>query len=71
MTRTGYSCAYLRRKTRHGCQVGIEHYCIAPRPSQAVIIVDPMSCNAGCSFFTTLADFHRRPARPETGVELL
>ncbi len=66
MTRTGYSCYHLRRKTRHGCTASIEHWCSATGK-----LIDPMSCNAGCSFFTTLADFHRRPARPETGVELL
>jgi hypothetical protein len=77
MTRTGYSCAYLRRKTKHGCPVDVEHYCSADhrcevcKARRKTRIVDPMSCHKHCCSFKTLADFHRRPARPETEVELL
>lgn len=65
MTRTGYSCAHLRRKTKHGCRRDIEHWCNATGS-----VIDPMTCQTGCLKFRTLADLRRR-FYPKTEVELL
>jgi hypothetical protein len=55
MTRTGYSCYHLRRKTRHGCTASIEHWCSATGK-----IVDPMSCNRQCRQYSTIAAGYRK-----------
>ena len=66
MTRTGYSCANLRRKVKHGCQCDIEHWCNATG-----WIIEPMTCKHGCDKFRTLADQHRPAKSKKLEDELL
>jgi hypothetical protein len=66
MTRTGYSCTHLRRRTKHGCQSDIEHWCNATG-----CVIDPMSCNQRCNKFRTLADQHRPAKTKKLEDELL
>jgi len=66
MTRTGYSCAYMRRRNKHGCTQSVEHYCSATGK-----YIYPHSCHRHCDKFRTLASSHRRPARAKLEVELL
>jgi len=65
MTRTGYSCQFMRRKSKPRCPAAICHWC-----SDQCKFIDPMTCHVDCPHFQTLADQHRRP-QPKTGVELL
>jgi hypothetical protein len=65
MTRTGYSCSYMRRKVKPGCPAATDHWC-----SEFCKYIDPMTCQTGCPKFRTLADLHRR-FYPKTEVELL
>jgi hypothetical protein len=65
MTRTGYSCAFMRRKTKPSCPAATDHWC-----SEQCRYIDPMTCHVGCKAFSTIADRHKRP-QPKTGVELL
>jgi hypothetical protein len=64
MTRTGYSCAFMRRKNKHGCSAAVWHWC-----SEICRIIDPMTCHHDCPKFAALADKYRRPKT--MGVELL
>lgn len=65
MTRTGYSCAFMRRKSKPGCPSTISHWC-----SEFCKFIDPMTCQTGCLKFRTLTGLHLR-FYPKTGVELL
>ncbi len=65
MTRTGYSCAFMRRKSKPGCPSTINHWC-----SEFCKFIDPMTCQAECYKFRILADLHRRSI-PKMEVELL
>lgn len=65
MTRTGYSCMFMRRKVKPGCPAATDHWC-----SEFCKYIDPMTCQTSCPKFRTLADLHRR-VYPKTGVELL
>lgn len=65
MTRTGYSCAFMRRKVKPGCPAATDHWC-----SEFCKYIDPMTCQTSCPKFRTLADLHRRFC-PRMGVELL
>lgn len=65
MTRTGYSCASMRRKNKPGCSSVDEHYC-----SESGKRIDPMSCHVKCETFKPLACWYKRPVKKEE-VELL
>ena len=65
MTRTGYSCQFMRRKSKPRCPAAIWHWC-----SDMCRFIDPMTCHVDCHRFLTLADHHRRP-QPRMEVELL
>jgi len=65
MTRTGYSCQFMRRMPKRGCPADISHWC-----REKCIFIDPICCHVDCPKFQTLADKHRRPAS-KIGVELL
>ena len=64
MTYTGYSCAYMRRKSKHGCPDAVEHYC-----TENGKIIDPMSCHKRCKRFERLVSW--RKLNKKMGVELL
>ena len=65
MTRTGYSCSYMRRKSKPSCPAATCHWC-----SETCRIIDPMTCHKNCEKFKTLAELHKRPG-PRIEVELL
>ena len=60
MTRTGYSCEYMRRKNKPGCSATDEHYCIETGRR-----VDPMSCNKDCNKFKPLCGRWRRAKKDD------
>lgn len=49
MTRTGYSCAHMRRKNKPGCSADTVHWC-----SEKCKLIDPMTCHKSCDSFATI-----------------